>query len=218
MCIKMSHAGRKRRQSSDDGMARDQKEIPSVITDLPSPKVSKKRRRSPLAGKSLAVSTLSEVSDEVTPESYKKVIALCHKSGAKTTNQVHKRLFCVVATQAAVEGNTQRVRKAWKLGIPVVLLPWIIACERAGKFISIDGFVAPRKEVTKSERLQARAERESQNEVARSAEAGEGDWSTTVDLGCCCLCHESNAGVTECVWCVECSVNKQLRLQLSGNS
>jgi hypothetical protein len=36
-------------------------------------------------------------------------------------------------------------------------------------------------------------------------------WSKSVDLGCCCSCHETD--VTDCEWCVECSVNKAAKVK-----
>jgi BRCT domain, a BRCA1 C-terminus domain len=84
---------------------------------------------------------------------YKSLTKLCEQMGAKVVGQVHARVHCVLATNAAVglqrsddddvkdAGDglektttttmnlpTQRVRKAWNRCIPVVRIQWIFDC------------------------------------------------------------------------------------------
>jgi hypothetical protein len=50
-------------------------------------------------------------------------------------------------------------------------------------------------------------------EFVEAADASGGGWTEAVEFGCSCVCHE-NLGervVTDCEWCVDCSVNKENR-------
>lgn len=127
--------------------------------------------------------------------SYKELAALCHSAGAEVTSMVHKRVFCLIVTDAAAVQHTQRIRKAQKYGIPIVSVTWLAECLSQHQIIPFQRFefepsgrapdiVSAAVKPTKSE---------------SSAEMSE----RTVELGCCCLCHEHGTSDT-CEWCVDC--------------
>lgn len=162
------------------------------------------KRSFPLVGKIVAVSTLSKSSVEDCPENFKNVMNLCKQAGADTTSQVHKRVMCVVATDSAVDGLTQRVRKGWKKGIPVVRVAWVRHCMDKGSLQPFDDFrVAPR-----SAKAQANSSKPTATDTKNESAPGKSEaWSAPIELGCCCLCHDTCKGLTECDWCIDCSVN-----------
>lgn len=121
--------GRKRRRSRDS--CRDPKKNKTseeaIIAKPPS--AAENSLRQPLNGKILAISTLSSAAEasrhtevvkqkEESATTYKSVVALCKKAGAAITGQVHRRVHCVIVTESAIVGETQRIRKAWKKRIP----------------------------------------------------------------------------------------------------
>jgi hypothetical protein len=131
---------------------------------------------------------------------------LCKEAGAGTTNQIHKKTFCVVATESAINGETQRIRKAWKKGIPVVHLAWVRQCIDEEQLRPFGDFLVrpsgPKKRIKPTgEESTAKAPKDPDTDVKDEA------WSEPVELGCCCLCHDTGAGVTDCEWCVDCGVN-----------
>lgn len=174
--------------------------------NAPPPPSSAQRQTSSslLKGKLFAVSTLVEASSEESPEAYSQIISLCRDLGAQTTGQVHRRVTAVLATESAVAGNTQRVRKAWKKGILVVSPEWIQGCIRDGRLVDMGPFILKPKEASES-----RSTKGLQVSPKRSTLDLEKIKERQVDLGCCCVCHESQDGRTDCSWCLDCSVNRQ---------
>lgn len=199
-------SGRKRRRS---GISRSAS--PGSETTVPQTKHSRSIDKGscsqgPLSGCLLAVTSLLEASSggdtlgdkptthDGTEHSYNNLIQLCRESGAQTTSQVHQRVSCVVATQSAVIGQTQRVRKAWKKGIPVVSPEWVRQCVASGKKVGWGDFVHKQPARKRGEPLPER----------RKSTVGtkESLVPTDIALGCCCACHESND--SDCPWCVSC--------------
>jgi hypothetical protein len=174
-----------------------------------------------LRGKIVAVSTRTESSVSTTlkrpresDESYRAMAELCRQAGAVVSPQVHRRVFCVFCTSSAVGESpsgahtasaTQRVRKAWKLRIPVVHVDWLqSASPFPGNFL----IEPPLPE------LQHRIDRaKSERQPTRPSiqETMEGP-SITIELGCCCVCHEDlpplQSTSSTCPWCTDCSVNQ----------
>lgn len=158
---------------------------------------NKKRARPtklPLTGKVIAVSTLTQGDSSV--DSSSNIIALCKSAGAQYTAQVHRKVYCLVATPSAVKGATQRVRKAWKRRIPVVAIDWLKQCIETGKLIPVDDFRMEDQRTSKSSDTPAASD--SNMDVVLE--------ERTVELGCCCVCHET--GATDCEWCTDCVVNR----------
>ena len=60
-------------------------------------------------------------------EDLKAQIEAC---GGKHSNTTHKRVRYLLASSEAVERRTQGVRKAWKLGVPVLAIEFLAACRR----------------------------------------------------------------------------------------
>ena len=211
------HAKRKRIDAGGKSYSASRKrkhEGSQVDEKLRSGPSSRKKSKSVLLqGKLFAVSTLAEASSEESPEGYSQIVSLCKDLGAQTTGQVHKRVDVVIATQSAVDGNTQRVRKAWKKGIPVVLSEWIQECLKQHHVVDMEPFKKSESKGTVGN-LQLK-EKAFKKKEKRSA-ANVADQTRTLDLGCCCVCHETSPNSrTECDWCVECSINRTYDRDLS---
>lgn len=104
---------------------------------------------------------------------------------------VHKRVAVLLASDAAARRRTQRVRKASKVGVPVVdAVGYLDAC---GDGAAPDAetyalYVAPAAAVLAA------------GETRGKLDANAGwDGSTTYDGGCCCSCHDG--GAASCEWC-----------------
>ena len=217
---------RQKRMMSGDGQDKSSESIMSMGN-----------RKLPLIGHTLAVSTLVESSSTDTGEAsgtvytfetlqdtmnYKTIMALCKDAGASTTGQLHKGVFCLVATESAVLGETQRVRKAWKKGIPIVTPEWIKKCMETKQVEPFDHYKY--RQQRESAKPSSKKRKTKQIESTKSVETlEEGDtlptegWSERVDLGCCCLCHETEDGDNldnRCPWCEDCSVMKERRQRL----
>ena len=203
---------RKRNERKDSGAApKEDDHVPPVSRSPTTRKVSSSSSSSLLLkGRLFAASTLVDASSEESPEAYSQIISLCKDLGAQTTGQVHKRVHAVIATESAVTGNTQRVRKAWKKGIPVISPDWIHACIKQGRSVEIGPYTHSQKEEEdphkEEDRKRAKVSTKSDTLTADSEKA----LKRHVDLGCCCVCHETSVdGRTDCSWCVDCSVNRQ---------
>eukprot|EP00466_Bigelowiella_natans_P004728 jgi/Bigna1/88039/estExt_fgenesh1_pg.C_270119 len=68
---------------------------------------------------------------------YKGMIS---RGGGRCDNIIHKRLHCVVSTTEAWKYRTQKVRKALKHGIPIVLPSWIDESSRASRRLPFEAF------------------------------------------------------------------------------
>jgi BRCA1 C Terminus (BRCT) domain len=197
-------------QSDGNKKTESSKNVPAASVSAASPT----RGSKPWKGKVVAVSTLADTTSKNDSEAvtYKQVALLCEQLGAKITGQVHKKVHCVVASdEAAGLGQnqaTQRVRKAWKKGIPVVNVNWVkeyIATKNYSYFqtahIPPQNQTSPSPKATSSQRS---------NTIAQSSQSEQkfvdkGLAERHLDLGCCCVCHEH--GTKACPWCVDCSVN-----------
>lgn len=177
-----------------------------------------------LRGKRLAISTRIE-SDTTTDEelSYNQLSALCSKLGAEISSQVHKKVHVVIASMEAVKTPaTQRVRKAWKLHIPVVRVEWIQKCILAKELVPMDSrfCVLPplcttndKEETTAAQPSSKKKKRlktsQSSNEHNEGKEACDVMFHTVAK--CYCICHdlaeEKGAEIKNCPWCINCSVN-----------
>lgn len=202
---------KRRSESSDNGQqnnSTDAQDSAKADDDVPSKRLKRSR---PLAGKVIAVTTLAESSAASSPENFKTVMTLCKEAGAKASNQVHKKTFCLVASESAVAGETQRVRKAWKKGIPVVDVGWVRQCvedaclQPFGEFLVGADSSKRKTKVGKAPKDWVASVKDDANLLREEG------WSKSVDLGCCCSCHETTA--TDCEWCVECSVNTAAKLK-----
>ena len=217
----------------------------------------------PLKGKTIAVSALKgsdDDDDEVSQDApisgstttssrrytYKTLRALCESLGANVTGQVHRRTDCVIATHtaaAAVDGTTtkqhhptQRVRKAWKLQIPVVSVQWIEDCRTRRQCLPFEPLYLwleeswsiqqqtrarpPKRRRTDDDDdeeeeavsavQQKQKQRNGQNNKDKKPKATHVGVALEkkLDLGCCCLCHDDDSDLqtSECPWCVNCSV------------
>ena len=131
---------------------------------------------------------------------------------------MHKRVHALIVSDAAVRNSTQRVRKALKLGIPIVDIGWIEACIKDGN--RVDWADYSRNDEAKKA---ADAKKKASAAVASGAEGCDvkfdvsnddanavSGWSEAVELDCCCVCHEN--GDLECPWCTgekKCNLTKK---------
>jgi hypothetical protein len=202
---------KKRRSTESSDSGQQNSSTKKADDDVPSKRLKRFR---PLAGKVIAVTTLAESSAASCPENFTHVMNLLKEAGAKPCNQVHKKTFCLVASESAVAGETQRVRKAWKKGIPVVDVAWVRKCVEDACLRPFGEFlVGPdsSKRKTKVGKTKPAPKDRDASCVKDDADPlREAGWSKSVDLGCCCSCHET--GVTDCEWCVECSVNTAAKI------
>lgn len=158
--------------------------------------VTKKRARSiplPLNGKTIAVSALQ--GDSSIDISSSTIIELCKSAGAQYTAQVHRKIYCLVATPSAVKGATQRVRKAWRRKIPIVSVDWVKQCIQTEKLIPMKDYL-----------MEGRREENESSMTSTSSQLDVVSEERTVELGCCCVCHETEAA--DCEWCTDCVMNR----------
>jgi hypothetical protein len=164
------------------------------------------------------VPNLKEGSSSTCHHTYKSLTNICRALGATVTAQVHAQVHCVIATGEALEPPpTQRVRKAWQRGIPVVTLAWLTECQTERTLLPLTSYL-----VTAAPSLSAKLRSEHKSAVdlihdqaSCSNTVQENHASALVtervlDLGCCCACHDDDdaAVPTNCEWCVDCSVNR----------
>ena len=191
-----------------------------------------------MKGKRIAVSTrIDETNNEKNTSntgtaslSYNQLKDMCLKSGAQVSSQVHKSVYAVIASDEAVKfPATQRVRKAWKLGIAVVRIAWIQECLQKNQFLPIAPFVISEpenKDITEKSDTEAAAPPRKRKKLKITSQSTNNSQNPPkvvvpeeklVDLGCCCVCHDSapEGMATDCEWCVECSVNAAAALTAS---
>lgn len=186
-----------------------------------------------LNGIKLAISTYDQEkqNQRVNPNtesninSYKSVMSDCLACGAQVTSQVHKRVYALICTKPAILRKTQRIRKALKLGIPLIDVSWVRDCmseqtrigfssssgEEKSKYLlneyakklfeNSDGAVKNNKilETQAETKYDGSPENDLTSKIKKVIEKY-GTWSDPVDCGCCCVCHEN--GDDECKWCV----------------
>lgn len=191
------------------------------------PSESNKRRKSAtgiLSGMLIAVSTLQTAKTEETEEttsssspcdvSYRTVTEACRNAGATVSSQIHKKVKCVLCTKSAIAQATQRVRKAQKKGIPLVDVAWLYECLKMKEKLPFDSYLLDYptaithheedQETHKKSRDKQKSEdsENNENQDVDEKDIPDSGWSSPVDVGCCCVCHEN--GDTNCSWCTDC--------------
>lgn len=212
----------KRRQKRPRNNESSKSETSNVENQASSPKKQRTARRQPLAGIAVAVSTLKpdvpseQGSTDHGPEvSYNAVCDSCKSLGAVVMAQVCKKVELLVSTVTAVKNSTQRVRKAFKRGKPIVSVEWLEACQLRGERVDIEPYrldtkarEVTKKRTDKQELLSTRKKhKKSETNGLCETDAEEG-FERTIDLGCCCVCHELGTH-KDCEWCQDCSVSRQ---------
>jgi hypothetical protein len=141
----------------------------------------------PLKGMVLSISTLAsnncDSCQDSSNTSYNEMVKACIDLGATVSNQVCKRMNVLVCTKAAVEGSTQRVRKAIKKNKPVVSVAWIEACRSEGRKLDYDSF---RLYGEAGDEIDARPKRsvaEGQTESLDKEMLHDHGWTEPVNLG-----------------------------------
>lgn len=177
-----------------------------------------------LNGLTLAVTTLDKKREATSTGndaqqqqhlSWKNTIDKCKQYGANITSQVHKRVHALIVSDAAVRNATQRVRKAIKLGIPIVDISWIEACIKDGDRVDWTEYLRndEAKEAAESKKKAGSLGGEGCDvkfDISTDDANATSGWSEPVELDCCCVCHEN--GDLECLWCTgetECNLTKR---------
>lgn len=176
-----------------------------------------------LNGLTLAVTTLDKKREDTTSTgndaqqqlSWKNTIDKCKQYGANITSQVHKRVHALIVSDAAVRNATQRVRKAIKLGVPIVDITWVEACIKDGKRADWTEYLrdTEAKEAAESKKKAGSSGGEGCDvkfDISTDDANATSGWSEPVELDCCCVCHEN--GDMECPWCTsetECNLTKR---------
>jgi hypothetical protein len=126
--------------------------------------------------------------------------------GATYSPTVHRKVNILVATNDAVERGTQRVRKATKKNIPIVLPEWLEACVANKREVQIDDYTLSFEK--RSSSGGGSSESKPNNE---EVDATKDLQSSTLmkhvqrfDLGCCCGCHDIVPPLSTCEWCPQC--------------
>ena len=177
-----------------------------------------------LNGLTLAVTTLDKKREDASAGtdaqqqqqlSWKNTIDKCKQYGANITSQVHKRVHALIVSDAAVRNATQRVRKAIKLGVPIVDVGWVEACIKDGSRCDWTEYLRndEAKEAAESKKKAGSAGGEGcgvKFDISADDANATSGWSEPVELDCCCVCHEN--GDLECPWCTgetECNLTKR---------
>mmetsp|Transcript_18484 Transcript_18484/g.22638 ORF Transcript_18484/g.22638 Transcript_18484/m.22638 type:complete len:234 (+) Transcript_18484:124-825(+) len=180
---------------------------------------NKKRKREarPLNGLVLAISTLDVKGQKHTSSdsSYQAVAALCTELGAKVTPQVHKKVFAVICNTSAVNQLTQRVRKALKRKLSLLIdVEWIRQCKAQCDRVDHEKYLLDELAKTVMAKKEDIGNQQKNHTVTHhlpndddaeenTLNVNEG-WSEAVSLDCCCVCHETDRN--DCKWCVDCNV------------
>lgn len=174
--------------------------------------------------------------DEDCLSSFACIRDLCVTAGAEYSAQVHKKVDAVIASPEAIEPPaTQRVRKAWKLGIPILTVKWLQDCVTRQQYIPMDLYYFPnqkhdqlqqqeqqrkrpyREKSVKAEGAPQNAKRPKSELDHQAVDDVASDQSRIIDLGCCCVCHDlvEPGTVTDCEWCRDCNINRLYRRRLN---
>jgi hypothetical protein len=144
--------------------------------------------------------------------SYRQVSDSCQSAGAKVSGQAHKKVHCLLCTPAAMAQQSQRVRKAIKNHVPLVHVHWLDQCLAKNQRLPFDEFLLEsNNKGAGKESMGAPSNNDTgnvsvdrdDNHEAIAAEAG---WSDPVDVGCCCVCHETGT-TANCEYCKDCQGN-----------
>ena len=241
--ISMNRSSRKRKRHSnqnidilgpnDDGKAaRSSNELFRdkiiVVTTLQQ-QATTKNVDNPIPDDNTMVDTNNTTNSNDHNITYKSLVSLIReKLGATITNQVHRGVFCVVASPAAIRNPTQRIRKAWQRQVPVVTIQYIRDCQAQQTMLPIDDdyLVQPLQSsllssnpipITSSTATK-KAAKKKKSSLTVPDNNDHDDYHNvperTVDLGCCCICHDSpsDANTTPCEWCIDCSYNKNNKM------
>lgn len=176
--------------------------------------------------------TQTQTGEEMT---YKKACTIAEELGAKTTAQVHNRVFAVICNESAIQQSTQRVRKALKKYIPLIHVKWLQECKARGQRIDHKEYiltddaqlvVTNREQIAKDAlalAVSSRGDNQSCQEVNVMDESDEEilnaafGWSEPISLDCCCVCHDDDRD--DCKWCSgdeKCNIIR-MKLGLTSN-
>jgi hypothetical protein len=176
--------------------------------------------------------------EEETAMTYKKACSIAEDLGAKTTAQVHNRVFAVICNESAIQQSTQRVRKALKKCIPLIHVKWLQECKEKGNRVDIEEYlltddaqvvVANREQIAQDLLTANASTKVNANDSSFCKEVDVMDesdeeiinahlgWSEPISLDCCCVCHDDDRD--DCKWCSgdeKCNIIR-MKLGLTSN-
>lgn len=211
-------------ESKKDGCSTDDFTNDPSLTSSSNKKRTKKSL--PLRGLIIAISTIQSAEqeedttkDQVTKTtenlSYKEVAEICRQAGATISGQVHRKVHCLLCSSLAIHQATQRTRKAIKKNIPLVDLAWLHQCIKEGRKLELTPFLIPSTKLDQIINDQNKKKQTSSSSSAaiskdnvgndnQNDDIPESGWSSPVNLGCCCSCHEFGT-TKDCEWCADCT-------------
>ena len=152
-------------------------------------------------GRCFAVSLNQRADVEDASASRQTVEALVSKHGGKVVNTVNKRVFCLLASDLAVESCTQRVRKAVKRGVAVVRPAFVHACIKKARLLPLSAFSVAQEEIEESLRkLELMKSRKTDKVHEREDAQRESSYIRKIHIQCACSCHDDE--LDSCSFCV----------------
>jgi len=137
--------------------------------------------------------------------------------GATFSATVHKKTTVLLATSDAVKRRTQRVRKAAKKKIPIVLPEWLEACKAHKSQLKFDDYLLTFVPSAASAAGggggdNGKGEESEEGEDGKEVQEAADDLKSDLlmehvqhfDLGCCCGCHDNDPPLSTCEWCPQC--------------
>lgn len=147
---------------------------------------------------------------------YSSICNAIKEIGGTVCGTVHRKVSYVVATQAAIQQNTQKIRKASKHNIKIVDIFYIEKCKSAGKILPLEKFLLKPNSIRKRKRNALSSSEQKQQcdnkekkmkKIATNSDRNNDDATKSFDLGCCCICHGDDPQVDvvlPCPWCANC--------------
>mmetsp|Transcript_23789 Transcript_23789/g.49572 ORF Transcript_23789/g.49572 Transcript_23789/m.49572 type:complete len:251 (-) Transcript_23789:21-773(-) len=154
---------------------------------------------------------------------YRDLTTLVQSHNGVVTQLLSKKTFALVTTSSARAAGTQKVRKAYKKGVPIVDVQWVRDCISSSTLLPLTSFRREDdvKDVVEKKNAEKQRRMEKEAGVSDVSFVPDGDpsenpdadyWSAPVSFGCSCVCHENNPDiVTDCPWCVDCNIDTHLR-------
>lgn len=175
-----------------------------------------------------------ELGATVSSQVHKRVAALVCTTNSFVQQQQEPQRDETESNATTISGMaTQRVRKAIKFNIPLIHVQWLYDCQTQCKYLPWKDYELDKSLVTikpprngdtdasikpinqtnmNSKNDNNNNDNDDTNCSVNSDEIPDTGWTPAQDLGCCCVCHETNEGTVSqslsCPWCTDCSVNR----------
>jgi BRCA1 C Terminus (BRCT) domain len=177
----------------------------------------------------------TSISTVLLSPTYQELARIGRDLGAQISGQVHRRVSALVCGSSCCE--TQRFRKARKLGILILRAEWLYDCQQNDICLPWQDYnistsissttmtnatlnLSTKSTIeTKDESLEQKLDISTSNltvvvnddtittEDQESLTNATG-WTNAESLGCCCVCHETRINEDTCPWCAECRMHR----------